>query len=80
MPSVLIWREEMEKNQRAVELTQQMVRIDSSNPGAGERGMERFLLSFAEELSSRNDRVTVQTEEVMPGRSNVMLCLPGKAE
>ena len=80
MPSVLIWREEMEKNQRAVELTQQMVRIDSSNPGAGERGMERFLLSFAEELSSRNDRVTVRTEEVMPGRSNVMLCLPGKAE
>ena len=30
----------MEQNQLAVKLTQQMVRIDSTNPGTGEKGME----------------------------------------
>lgn len=70
----------MEQNQLAVKLAQQMVRIDSTNPGAGEKGMEQFLLAFAEQLQNRNGRVTVRTEEVLPGRSNVMLSLPGKEE
>lgn len=65
----------MEREQTAVKLTRQMVQIDSTNPGNGEEGMKQFLLSFAENL--RNDRVTVQTEEVLPGRHNVMLSLPG---
>ena len=68
----------MEQKQSAVELTQQMVRIDSTNPGAGENGMEQFLLSFGEKLKQFNDRVTIRTEEVLPGRNNVMLTLPGK--
>ncbi len=68
----------MEQKQSAVELTQQMVRIDSTNPGAGENGMEQFLLSFGERLKQFNDRVTIRTEEVLPGRNNVMLTLPGK--
>lgn len=64
------------EQQNAVELTQQMVRIDSTNPGADEGGMEQFLLSFAENL--KNDHVKIQTEEALPGRHNVMLTLPGK--
>lgn len=68
----------MEKKQSATELTQQMVRIDSTNPGAGEKGMEQFLLSFGERLKRINGRVAVRTEEVLPGRNNVMLILPGE--
>lgn len=65
----------MVQEQTAVKLTQQMVRIDSTNPGNEEEGMKEFLLSFAENL--KNNRVTVQTEEVLPGRYNVMFSLPG---
>lgn len=65
----------MEQEQTAVKLTQQLVQIDSTNPGKGEEGMEEFLLSFAKNL--KNDYVAVQTEEVLPGRHNVMLSLPG---
>lgn len=68
----------MEQTQSAVKLTQQMVRIDSTNPGANEGGMEQFLLSFAENLNNGN--VKVRTKEALPGRHNVMLTLPGKAE
>lgn len=68
----------MEQEQRALELTRQMVRIDSTNPGTYEGGMEKFLLSFAENL--RNECIKVQTEEALPGRNNVMLILPGKEE
>ena len=65
----------MERKYTAIELTQQLVRIDSTNPGKGEEGMKQFLLSFAENL--KNSHVTVQTEEVLPGRHNVMLSLVG---
>ena len=68
----------MEQEQSAVKLTQQMVQIDSTNPGNNEGGMEQFLLSFAENL--KNDHVLVRTEEALPGRRNVMLTLPGKEE
>lgn len=68
----------MEQEQRALELTRQMVRIDSTNPGANEGGMEQFLLSFAENLC--NEHIKVRTEEVLPGRNNVMLTLSGKEE
>ena len=69
----------MEQKQSAVELTQQMVRIDSTNPGAGENGMEQFLLSFGEKLKQFNDRVMIRTEEVLPGRNNVMLPFRGRS-
>lgn len=65
----------MERKYTAIELTQQMVRIDSTNPGKGEEGMKQFLLSFVENM--KNSHVTVQMEEALPGRNNVMLCLPG---
>ncbi len=68
----------MEENLGAVELTQQLVQIDSTNPGAFESNMERFLCSFAENLSC--DLVEVKRDEVAPGRNNVMLMLPGRAD
>lgn len=58
--------------QTAVELTKQLVRIDSTDPGAGEGGMERFLLDLA-----RLWNVEAETAEALPGRRNVMLTLPG---
>lgn len=61
-----------------MKLTQQMVRIDSTNPGTYEGGMEKFLLSFAENL--HNESIKVRTEETLAGRKNVMLILPGKEE
>lgn len=66
------------EQQSAVDLTQQLVRIDSTNPGMNEGGMEQFLLSFAENL--KNDHVKVQTDEALSGRRNVMLTLHGKEE
>lgn len=68
----------MEKMINAISLTQQLVQIDSTNPGTGEREMEQFLLSFAESLNCSS--LVVQTDEVSAGRRNVMLALPGKAE
>ncbi len=66
----------MEQDQGAVKLTQQMVHIDSTNPGTNEGGMEQFLLSFAE--NRNNAHVMIRTEEALPGRRNVMLTLAGK--
>lgn len=68
----------MEQEQRALKLTQQMVRIDSTNPGTYEGGMEKFLLSFVENL--HNESIKVRTQEALAGRKNVMLILPGKEE
>lgn len=57
----------------AVELTKRLVRIDSTDPGTCEGGMERFLLDFAWALG-----VPAETEEALPGRRNVMLTLAGQ--
>lgn len=67
-----------EQNINAVFLTQKLVQIDSTNPGAGEAGMERFLAGFARQLPG--GQVCVQKEEVTEGRNNVMLTLPGKTD
>lgn len=66
----------MGNGQAVVEMAQEMVRIDSTNPGKGEGGMKVFLLSFAERL--HNKYVSVTTEEVLPGRENVMFSLHGR--
>lgn len=68
----------MEQMISAVSLTHQLVQIDSTNPGKGEGEMERFLLGFAEILNY--SLLEVQTDEVLAGRRNVMLTLPGKAD
>lgn len=61
------------ERQTAVELTKRLVQIDSTDPGAGEGGMERFLLSFAQTRG-----IQAETAEALPGRRNVMLTLPGQ--
>ncbi|MCI6733414.1 MAG: M20 family metallopeptidase [Lachnospiraceae bacterium] len=62
----------------AVELTEKLIRIDSTNPGTGEQGMQLFLQKlFREEAGNQ---VSVRTEEVLPGRCNVMAELPGNPD
>lgn len=62
----------------AVELTGKLIEIDSTNPGTGERGMQLFLQKLFREKAG--DAVPVRTEEVLPGRCNVMAELPGNPE
>lgn len=62
----------------AVSLTQKLVQIDSTNPGAGEGGMEKFLVEFAGQFPE--GKVSIQRDEVSAGRNNVMLALPGKTD
>lgn len=68
----------MRQDSKAAALTRQLVQIDSTNPGAGEKKMEDFLRFFAADLHS--DQIMFQTDEVSPGRNNVMLTLPGKKD
>lgn len=68
----------MKQNGNAVSLTQKLVQIDSTNPGNGESGMEKFLVEFADQFPI--GQVSVQREEVTDGRNNVMLTLPGKTD
>jgi succinyl-diaminopimelate desuccinylase len=77
------WKQKVRKRkegkimeQEAICLTQQMVRIDSTNPGKGEAEMEHFLLDFAQKINA--DFIEIQTEEVSKGRRNVMLTIPGE--
>jgi succinyl-diaminopimelate desuccinylase len=61
-----------------IELTRQLVRIDSTNPGQYEKGMETFLLDYAKKLDC--PQLEIQREMVSDGRNNVMLTLPGRPE
>ncbi len=62
----------------AVELTKQFVKIDSTNPGAEERGMEQAILNIVKNWDF--DFVKVKTEEAMPNRQNIMLEIEGNPE
>lgn len=65
----------MKNDSRAVMFTSRMVQIDSSNPGYGEKNMERFLCSFFEKLDA--GIVTVQKDRVAEGRNNLMASIKG---
>lgn len=65
----------MKNDSRAVMFTSRMVQIDSSNPGYGEKNMERFLCSFFEKLDT--DIVMVQKGRVAEGRNNLMASIKG---
>lgn len=57
----------------AIELTRQLVRINSTNPGAGESEMAAFVQEYLSDLD-----ISLKTDEVLPGRSNVAATIPGK--
>ena len=63
-------------------LTQGLVRIDSSDPGAYEDEIERFIKRLIEQQlaqldSSALDAVQIEELEVLPGRRNLKVTVPG---
>ena len=69
----------------AWELTGQLVRIDSSNPGAYEHDIERFIRQLVEaRVAAMPDalgrRIAVEELEVLPDRRNLMVPVPGTGD
>lgn len=52
----------------AVELTRELIAVESTNPGMGESDMERFILRYLHGTGA-----ALASEEVFPGRNNVQL-------
>lgn len=66
-------------------LAQELVRIDSSDPGAYEDEIERFIKRLIEEQlaqlsSSALHAVQVEELEVLPGRRNLIVTVPGQSD
>ena len=66
-------------------LTQGLVRIDSSDPGAYEGEIERYIKALVEErLAQLNhpvlDAVQIAELEVLPGRRDLMVTVPGLSD
>lgn len=66
-------------------LAQELVRIDSSDPGAYEGEIERFIKRFIEQQlvqldSPALDAVQIEELEVLPGRRNLMVTVPGLSD
>lgn len=66
-------------------LTQGLVRIDSSDPGAYEDEIERFIKRLIEQQlaqldSSALDAVQIEELEVLPGRRNLKVTVPGQSD
>lgn len=62
-------------------LTQNLVKIDSSDPGAYEDEIERYIKALVEERLARLnhptlDAMRVAELEVLPGRRNLMVTVP----
>ncbi len=69
----------------AWKLTQELVKIDSSDPGAYEGEIERFIKAWLEERidslpESLAKAVEVQELEVLPGRTELMATIPGTSD
>lgn len=65
-------------------LAQELVRIDSSDPGAYEDEIERHIKALVEEQLAQLshpalDAVQIAELEVLPGRRNLMVTVPGQA-
>lgn len=66
-----------------VALTQQLVRIDSSDPGAYEGEIGAWLHGWLKEAIERQglgDVATLRTLEALPGRRCLMATIPGRAQ
>ena len=66
-------------------LTQELVRIDSSDPGAYEDEIEHFIKRLIEQQlaqldSPALDAVQIEELEVLPGRRNLMVTVPGLSD
>ena len=66
-------------------LAQELVRIDSSDPGAYEGEIERYIKALVEERLTRLnhptlDAVQIEELEVLPGRRNLMVTVPGLSD
>ena len=66
-------------------LAQDLVRIDSSDPGAYEDEIERYIKGLVEERLARLnhptlDAVRIEELEVLPGRRNLMVTVPGQSD
>ena len=66
-------------------LTQGLVRIDSSDPGAYEDEIERYIKALVEERLAQLSHpvlhaVQVEELEVLPGRRNLMVTVPGLSD
>ena len=66
-------------------LAQELVRIDSSDPGAYEGEIEHFIKRLIEQQlaqlgSSALDAVQVEELEVLPGRRNLKVTVPGQSD
>lgn len=66
-------------------LAQDLVKIDSSDPGAYEDEIERFIKRLIEQQlaqldSSALEAVQIEELEVLPGRRNLMVTAPGLSE
>lgn len=66
-------------------LAQDLVRIDSSDPGAYEDEIERFIKALVETRVAQLDSpvleaVRIEELEVLPGRRNLMVTVPGRSD
>lgn len=66
-------------------LAQELVRIDSSDPGAYEDEIERFIKRLIEQQlaqldSSALDAVQIEELEVLPGRRHLKVTVPGQSD
>ena len=66
-------------------LAQDLVKIDSSDPGAYEGEIERYIKALVEERLARLshpalDAVQIEELEVLPGRRNLMVTVPGLSD
>ena len=66
-------------------LAQDLVKIDSSDPGAYEGAIERYIKTMVEERLERLnhpalDAVRIEELEVLPGRRNLMVTVPGLSD
>lgn len=66
-------------------LAQELVRIDSPDPGAYEDEIERFIKRLIEQQlaqldSSALDAVQIEELEVLPGRRNLKVTVPGQSD
>ena len=77
--------EEVRLDREAWNLARQLVGIDSSDPGAYEGTIEKWIFSWlqskiTETAGSLAGLVELKEREVLPGRSNVMARIPGRTK